>query len=167
MNYGERTALSRGVGERAQSIAKARGGFRFGANKFEAFGAQRKNSRTSRVSPYQVSPKRAAIGIMDHFPDMKPQGAFSALLADQDLTHLEMVLRRSLACDLGGPLLPPSYWRERLASIMRQSHLSHTQIQTVHRLYLHIDAFEAAARAREEELSIERARVASEKSQSA
>ena len=83
---------------------------------------------------------------MDHFPDIKPQGAFSALLADQDLTHLELVLRRSLSCDLGGPLLPPSYWRERLASIMRQSHLSHTQIQTVHRLYLHIDAFEAAGR---------------------
>ncbi|SAK49872.1 hypothetical protein AWB79_01488 [Caballeronia hypogeia] len=83
---------------------------------------------------------------MAPFPDIKPQGAFSALLADQDLTHLELVLRRSLSCDLGGPLLPPSYWRERLAAIMRQSHLSHTQIQTVHRLYLHIDEFEAAAR---------------------
>lgn len=95
---------------------------------------------------------------MDHFPDIKPQGAFSALLADQDLTHLELVLRRSLSCDLGGPLLPPSYWRERLASIMRQSHLSHTQIQTVHRLYLHIDAFEAAGR--EEELRREHERLA-------
>ncbi|KXV10120.1 hypothetical protein CR51_09460 [Caballeronia megalochromosomata] len=83
---------------------------------------------------------------MDPLPDTKPQGAFSALLADKDLTHLEMVLRRSLSCDLGGPLLPTSYWRERLASITRQSHLSHTQIQTVHRLYLHIDAFEAAGR---------------------
>ncbi|WP_061120603.1 MULTISPECIES: hypothetical protein [unclassified Caballeronia] len=93
---------------------------------------------------------------MDPYPDIKPQGAFSALLADQDLTHLELVLRRSLSCDLGGPLLPPSYWRERLASITRQSHLSHTQIQTVHRLYLHIDAFEAAGRQREEELRRER-----------
>ena len=120
-----------------------------------------------RVCTYQVPPDRAAIGVMDHFPDTKPQGAFSALLADQDLTHLELVLRRSLSCDLGGPLLPPSYWRERLAAIMRQSHLSHSQIQTVHRLYLHIDAFEVNARAREEELSIERARLASEKSQSA
>ncbi|SPB15987.1 hypothetical protein NOV72_03186 [Caballeronia novacaledonica] len=97
---------------------------------------------------------------MDPLPDIKPQGAFSALLADQDLTHLELVLRRSLACDLGGPLLPPSYWRERLASIMRQSHLSHTQIQTVHRLYLHIDAFEAAGRARDEELRREREQAA-------
>src|SRR5215469_15486386 len=104
-----------------------------------------------RVCPYQVPPKPAAIGVMDQFPDIKPQGAFSALLADQDLTHLELVLRRSLSCDLGGPLLPPAYWRERLASILRQSHLSHTQIQTVHRLYLHIDAFEAVSRAREEE----------------
>lgn len=86
---------------------------------------------------------------MDPIPDSKPQGAFSALLADQDLTHLEKVLRRSLSCDLGGPLLPPAYWRERLASITRQSHLSHTQIQTVHRLYLHIDAFEADVRQRE------------------
>ena len=97
---------------------------------------------------------------MDQFPDIKPQGAFSALLADQDLTHLELVLRRSLSCDLGGPLLPPSYWRERLASIMRQSHLSHSQIQTVHRLYLHIDAFEAGGR--EEALRRELERAARE-----
>ncbi|SAK76121.1 hypothetical protein AWB77_03529 [Caballeronia fortuita] len=93
---------------------------------------------------------------MDPFPDTKPQGAFSALLADQDLTHLELVLRRSLSCDLGGPLLPPSYWRERLASITRRSHLSHTQIQTVHRLYLQIDAFEAATRSQEDERRRER-----------
>ncbi|MDR5812803.1 MULTISPECIES: hypothetical protein [unclassified Caballeronia] len=92
---------------------------------------------------------------MDPIPDSKPQGAFSALLADQDLTHLEKVLRRSLSCDLGGPLLPPAYWRERLASITRQSHLSHTQIQTVHRLYLHIDAFEADVRKRESERAAE------------
>lgn len=88
---------------------------------------------------------------MDHPTDTKPQGAFSALLADQDLVHLELVLRRSLECDFGGPLLPPSYWRERLAIITRASHLSHTQIQTVHRLYLQIDEFEAACREREQE----------------
>ncbi|WP_250533476.1 hypothetical protein [Caballeronia sp. AZ10_KS36] len=81
---------------------------------------------------------------MDPLSDIKPQGAFSALLADQDLAHLQKVLRRSLSCDLGGPLLPPSYWRGRLAAITRQAHLSHTQIQIVHRLYLVIDAFEAA-----------------------
>jgi hypothetical protein len=104
---------------------------------------------------------------MDQFPDIKPQGAFSALLADQDLTHLELVLRRSLSCDLGGPLLPPAYWRERLASILRQSHLSHTQIQTVHRLYLHIDAFEAVGRAREEELRTERERASAARGQTA
>jgi hypothetical protein len=87
---------------------------------------------------------------MDH-PDTKPQGAFSALLADQDLAHLELVLQRSLKCDFGGPILPPRYWRERLAEITRASHLSHTQIQTVHRLYMRIDAFETAERKREEE----------------
>jgi hypothetical protein len=83
---------------------------------------------------------------MDPLFDTKPRGAFSALLADQDLAHLELVLRRSLSCDFGGPLLPPSYWRERLALIARESHLSHTQIQTVHRLYCQIDAFEAQHR---------------------
>ena len=83
---------------------------------------------------------------MNQFPDIKPRGAFSALLADQDLTHLERVLRRSLSCDLGGPLLPLSYWRERLASVTRQSHLSVTQIQIVDRLYRYIDEFEAEAR---------------------
>ncbi|VXB72757.1 conserved hypothetical protein [Burkholderia sp. 8Y] len=82
---------------------------------------------------------------MDPISDLKLQGAFSALLADQDLAHLQKVLRRSLSCDLGGPLLPPSYWRGRLAVITRQAHLSPTQIQTVHRLYLYIDAFEAAS----------------------
>jgi hypothetical protein len=118
-----------------------------------------KNIRRLRVSAYQVALDSAAIGVMDPFPDSKPQGAFSALLADQDLTHLELVLRGSLSCDLGGPLLPPSYWRERLAAIMRQSHLSHTQIQTVHRLYLHIDTFEADARNREREVASERERA--------
>ena len=92
---------------------------------------------------------------MDHPTDIRPQGAFSALLADQDLAHLERVLRRSLAGDLGGPLLPPSYWRERLSGVTRSSHLSHTQIQTVHRLYLHIDAFETATREQERERAIE------------
>ncbi|WP_250492047.1 hypothetical protein [Caballeronia sp. GAWG1-1] len=86
---------------------------------------------------------------MDPNPDTKPQGAFSALLADQDLTHLERVLRQSLSRDAGGYALPPSYWRERLAAITRQAHLSHTQLQTVHRLYLYVDRFEAAAEARE------------------
>ncbi len=52
------------------------------------------------------------------------------------------MLRRSLSCDLGGPLLPPLYWRERIAAVMRQAHLTPSQIQTVHRLYLCIDLFE-------------------------
>jgi hypothetical protein len=81
---------------------------------------------------------------MEQFTDIKPQGAFSALLADQDLSHLELVLRRSLFDELSGPVLSPAYWRERLALVARNSHLSHTQIQTVHRLYLQIDAYEAA-----------------------
>jgi hypothetical protein len=78
---------------------------------------------------------------MDTHTDTRPQGAFSALLADQDLTHLELVLRRSLGDD-STPILPPSYWRERLALVARNSHLSHTQLQTVHRLYLQIEAYE-------------------------
>jgi hypothetical protein len=106
--------------------------------------------RKPRVSPYQETREPAAIGNMDLIPDTdtvtdtvtRPQGAFSALLADKDLTHLETVMRRSLACDFGGPLLPTSYWRERIAAITRQTHLSPTQIQTVHRLYLYIELFE-------------------------
>ncbi|MDB5789389.1 hypothetical protein [Caballeronia mineralivorans] len=84
---------------------------------------------------------------MDSLIDMKPQGAFSALLADQELTHLELVLRRSLIDDALSPIMPPTYWRDRLALVARSSHLSHTQIQTVHRLYLQIDAYEASNRA--------------------
>jgi hypothetical protein len=77
---------------------------------------------------------------------MKHQGAPSALLADQELTHLELVLRRSLIDDALCPIMPPTYWRERLALVARSSHLSHTQLQTVHRLYLQIDAHEAGNR---------------------
>ncbi|WP_216857623.1 hypothetical protein [Burkholderia sp. S171] len=77
---------------------------------------------------------------------MKLQGAPSALFADQELTHLELVLRRSLIDDALCPIMPPTYWRERLALVARNSHLSHTQIQTVHRLYLQIDAHEAGHR---------------------
>ena len=83
---------------------------------------------------------------MDSLIDMKLQGAPSALLADQELTHLELVLRRSLIDDALCPIMPPTYWRERLAVVARNSHLSHTQIQTVHRLYLQIDAHEAGNR---------------------
>ena len=83
---------------------------------------------------------------MDSLLDMKLQGAPSALLADQELTHLELVLRRSLIDDALCPIMPPTYWRERLALVARNSHLSHTQIQTVHRLYLQIDAHEAGNR---------------------
>ena len=83
---------------------------------------------------------------MDSLLDMKLQGAPSALLADQELTHLELVLRRSLIDDALCPIMPPTYWRERLALVARNSHLSHTQLQTVHRLYLQIDAHEAGNR---------------------
>jgi hypothetical protein len=83
---------------------------------------------------------------MDSLIDMKHQGAPSALLADQELTHLELVLRRSLIDDALCPIMPPTYWRERLALVARSSHLSHTQLQTVHRLYLQIEAYEAGIR---------------------
>jgi hypothetical protein len=83
---------------------------------------------------------------MDHSPETRPQGALSALLVDQDLSHLERVLGRSLAGDFGGPILPLAYWRNRLAAITRSTHLSHTQLQTVHRLYLKIDGYETAQR---------------------
>ena len=78
--------------------------------------------------------------------DMKLQGAPSARMADQELTHLELVLPRSLLDDALCPIMPPTYWRERLALLARSSHLSHTQLQTVHRLYLQIDAYEAGNR---------------------
>jgi hypothetical protein len=83
---------------------------------------------------------------MDSLIDMKLQGAPSALLADQELTHLELVMRRSLVDDALCPIMPPTYWRERLALVARNSHLSHTQLQKVHRLYLQIDAHEAGHR---------------------
>jgi len=83
---------------------------------------------------------------MDSLIDMKLQGAPSALLADKELTHLELVMRRSLVDDALCPIMPPTYWRERLALVARNSHLSHTQLQKVHRLYLQIDAHEAGHR---------------------
>jgi hypothetical protein len=79
---------------------------------------------------------------MNTHTETRPTTALSTVLAEQELTHLELVLRRALSCGLGGPLLSPSYWRERIATVTRQVHLTPTQIQTVHRLYLTIDLFE-------------------------
>jgi hypothetical protein len=122
------------MAQRAQSIANA-----------VHAAACSKHRQEIRVYTYQVPRRQAAIGIMDLFPETKPHGAFSALLADKDLAHLELVLHRSLSCDLGGPLLPTSYWRERIAALTRQAHLTPTQLQTVHRLHLIIDLYEIDA----------------------
>src|SRR5258705_4181696 len=47
-------------------------------------------------------------------------------LIDQDIAHITRVMQPSLHGDLGGPILPPSYWRERPPPPPPGRHASHT-----------------------------------------
>ncbi|NPT57428.1 hypothetical protein [Paraburkholderia elongata] len=70
-------------------------------------------------------------------------GSSQAALIDQDIAHIGRVMRPSLHGDLGGPILPPAYWRKRLHQLLDTGHLSHAQLCGVDSLLLQIDQFEA------------------------
>ncbi|MFL9898843.1 hypothetical protein PQR75_05490 [Paraburkholderia fungorum] len=70
-------------------------------------------------------------------------GSSQATLIDRDIAHIGRVMRPSLHGDLGGPILPPTYWRKRLYQLLDSGHLSHAQLCTVDSLLLQIDQFEA------------------------
>lgn len=70
-------------------------------------------------------------------------GSSQATLIDRDIAHIGRVMRPSLHGDLGGPILPATYWRKRLYQLLDSGHLSHAQLCTVDSLLLQIDQFEA------------------------
>lgn len=70
-------------------------------------------------------------------------GSSQAALIDQDIAHIGRVMRPSLQGDLGGPILPVTYWRKRLHHLLDTGNLSHAQLCAVDSLLLQLDRFEA------------------------
>jgi hypothetical protein len=79
---------------------------------------------------------------MDH-PMTTSNNASFATLIDQDIAHIRRVMMPSLHGDLGGPILPPHYWRDRLNRLLDASQLSQGQLRTVDSLLLQLDEFNA------------------------
>lgn len=79
---------------------------------------------------------------MDRTP-ITLSGSSQAALIDRDIAHIVRVMRPALRGDLGGPILPPAYWRKRLYALLDAGNLSHAQLCTVDSLLLQIGQFEA------------------------
>lgn len=69
-------------------------------------------------------------------------------LIDQDIAHITRVMLPSLHGDLGGPILPSSYWRKRLYQLLEAEHLSKAQLCSLDSLLLQLDEFDAGSRPR-------------------
>ncbi|RKF36116.1 hypothetical protein [Paraburkholderia fungorum] len=83
---------------------------------------------------------------------IKLAGSTQATLIDQDIAHIGRVMRPSLHGDLGGPILPATYWRKRLHQLLDTGQLSHAQLCGVDSLLLQLDQFEASAQPAWDEL---------------
>jgi hypothetical protein len=70
-----------------------------------------------------------------------PSYTLSATLIDQDIAHIRRVMQPSLTGDLGGPILPPAYWRKRLHQLLDSERLSHAQLCAVDSLLLQLDQY--------------------------
>jgi hypothetical protein len=79
---------------------------------------------------------------MDRTP-ITLSGSTQAALIDRDIAHIARVMRPSLHGDLGGPILPATYWRKRLYQLLDGGNLSHAQLCTVDSLLLQLDQYEA------------------------
>ena len=82
-----------------------------------------------------------------------PAGHLMSSLIDQDIAHIRRVMPLSLSGDLGGPILPASYWRKRLHRLLDTGHVNKGQLADIDSLLIQIDLHElnaataAAARA--------------------
>jgi hypothetical protein len=65
-------------------------------------------------------------------------------LIDQEIAHLARVMKPSLCGDLGGPILPPEYWRKRLHALLDLHHVTKTQLTSIDALLLQLDALDRA-----------------------
>ncbi|WP_322062983.1 hypothetical protein [Paraburkholderia sp. J63] len=83
-----------------------------------------------------------------------PAGHLMSSLIDQDIAHIRRVMPLSLSGDLGGPILPASYWRKRLHRLLDTGHVNKGQLADIDSLLIQIDLHElnaataAAARAK-------------------
>jgi hypothetical protein len=64
-------------------------------------------------------------------------------LLDHEIAHIVRVMGPSLREDLGGPILPARYWRERLYRLLDSGHLTKAQLCSIDELLLELDQFEA------------------------
>ncbi|MEW6343805.1 MAG: hypothetical protein RXR20_19635 [Paraburkholderia sp.] len=65
-------------------------------------------------------------------------------LIDQDIAHITRVMKPSICGDLGGPILPPEYWRKRLYQLLDAHHVTKTQLCSIDDLLLQLDELDAA-----------------------
>ena len=63
---------------------------------------------------------------------------------DMDIAHVRRVMLPALAGDLGGPILPAEYWRERLNGLLDVPRLTVAQVGAVESLLHDLDEYEAA-----------------------
>ena len=68
-----------------------------------------------------------------------PAGYMMSNLIDQDITHIRRVMPLSLAGDFGGPILPPTYWRQRLHRLLDTGLVNKGQLSEIDSLLLILD----------------------------
>jgi len=65
-----------------------------------------------------------------------------ATLIDQDIAHMERVMRPSLYGDAAGPILSTAYWRRRLHQLLDEHHVTKAQLVAIDSLLLELDHFD-------------------------
>lgn len=63
-------------------------------------------------------------------------------LIDQDIAHIARIMRPSLYGDASGPVLPASYWRNRLHHLLDAWHVTKAQLCVIDRLLLELDHYD-------------------------
>ncbi|WP_287198380.1 hypothetical protein [Paraburkholderia sp.] len=74
-------------------------------------------------------------------PSFARTGSFQATLIDQDIAHIARVMWPALQGDLGGPILPASYWRQRLHALLDADFLTRGQLRAIDSLLLQLEHF--------------------------
>jgi hypothetical protein len=68
-----------------------------------------------------------------------PAGYLMSNLIDQDIAHIRRVMPLSLTGDLAGPILPGSYWRQRLHRLLDTGLVNKGQLSEIDTLLLMLD----------------------------
>ncbi|WP_425274004.1 hypothetical protein [Paraburkholderia lacunae] len=64
-------------------------------------------------------------------------------MIDEEIAHIERVMRPSLCGFEGGPILPAEYWRRRLHQLLDSYHLTKVQLCSIDSLLLQLNRFDA------------------------